>query len=176
MNFNLQKSIELLERTPEIYSALFNNSTHDWDRINEGENTWSGYNIIGHLIHGEKTDWIPRAELILGSTENKTFEAYDRFAQEELYSSQTTDELLNEFRALRAENIQKLKSWNLTESDLNKEGIHPDLKTVALRELISAWTIHDMVHLNQISRVIVKHYAQDIGPWKDYVRLLNESM
>ncbi|WP_456440420.1 DinB family protein [Psychroserpens sp.] len=174
MNFNLQKSIERLERTPKVYSALFNNSTHNWDRINEGEKTWSAYNIIGHLIHGEKTDWIPRAEIILGSIKNKTFEAYDRFAQEKLYSSQTTDELLNEFRILRTKNIQKLKSWNLTESDLNKEGIHPDLKTVTLRELIAAWTAHDMIHLNQVSRVIVKHYAEDIGPWKNYVRLLNE--
>ncbi|MBC8756682.1 DinB family protein [Kordia sp. YSTF-M3] len=174
MNFNLQKSIEILERTPEIYYALFNNSMHDWDTINEGENTWSGYNIIGHLIHGEKTDWIPRAEIILGDAKNKTFEPYDRFAQEKLYSSQTTDELLNEFKTLRAENIKKLKSWNLTEVDLNKEGIHPDLKTVTLKELISTWSIHDMIHLNQISRVFVKHYAEDIGPWKNYVRLLNE--
>ncbi len=174
MNFNLKKSIELLERTPEVFSALFNNSTHNWDRINEGEKTWSAYNIIGHLIHGEKTDWIPRAEIILGSLKNKTFEAYDRFAQETLYSSQKTDALLNEFRILRTKNIQKLKSWNLTESDLNKEGIHPDLKTVTLRELIATWTVHDMVHLNQVSRVLVKHYAEDIGPWKNYVRLLNE--
>jgi len=174
MNFNLSKSIELLERTPDVYSTLFKNSTHNWDKINEGKNTWNGYNIIGHLIHGEKTDWIPRAEIIMGNREDKTFVPYDRFAQEKLYSSQTTEELLKEFKKLRTENIQILKSWNLTEADLNKEGIHPDLKIVTLRELISTWTIHDMIHLNQISRTIVKHYSEDIGPWKEYVRLLNE--
>ncbi|NOQ75446.1 MAG: DinB family protein [Crocinitomix sp.] len=174
MNFDLNKSIELLERTPEIYAVLFNNSKQNWDKVNEGKNTWSGYNIIGHLIHGEKTDWIPRAEIILGDKENNIFVAYDRFAQEKLYASQTTEALLNEFRTLRIKNIEKLKSWNLSENDLDKKGIHPDLGTVTLRQLISTWTIHDMAHLNQISRVIVKHYAEDVGPWKNYTRLLNE--
>lgn len=174
MNFDLNKSIELLERTPEMYSALFSNCTQNWDTINEGENTWSGYNIIGHLIHGEKTDWILRAEIILGNKEDKTFEVYDRFAQEKLYSSQTTDELLEEFKTVRAKNIKTLKSWNLTEDDLDKKGVHPDLGIVTLRQLISTWTIHDMVHLNQISRVLVKHYAEDVGPWAKYTTLLNQ--
>lgn len=174
MNFNLQKSIALLERTPEVYSTLLKNSEYNWDRINEGENTWSGYNIIGHLIHGEKTDWIPRAEIILGNAADKTFEPYDVFAQDKLYTTQTTEELLEEFRKLRASNLKKLKSWNLTEADLNKEGIHPALKEVKLRELIAAWTVHDMIHINQISRVMVKHYAEDVGPFKNYMRLLKE--
>lgn len=173
MNFNLQKSIELLERTPETYAILFNNSMHNWDKINEGEATWNAYNIIGHLIHGEKTDWIPRAEIILGKDTKKTFEPYDRFAQEKLYSSQTTEELLSEFKVLRTKNIKKLVSWNLTETDLDKEGIHPDLGKVTLRQLISTWTIHDIIHLNQLSRVLVKHYAEDVGPWKKYIKLLN---
>jgi hypothetical protein len=172
MNFSLNKSIEILERTPEVYSALLNNSQHHWDRINEGVDTWSGYNIIGHLIHGEKTDWIPRAEIILRNNDDKTFEPYDRFAQENLYSYQTTEELLKEFRILRTQNIEKLMSWNLSESDLDKKGIHPDLGTVTLRQLISTWTIHDIVHLNQVSRVIVKHYAEDVGPWRKYTKLL----
>ena len=174
MNFSLSKSIELLERTPEIYAVAFGNSLQNWDKVNEGENTWNAYNILGHLIHGEKTDWIPRAEIILGNTVNKTFEPYDRFAQEKLYSHQTTEELLMEFKTLRAENLNKLQSWNLTEEDLNKKGIHPDLGTVNLRELISTWTIHDMVHLNQISRSIVKHYSEDVGPWKKYTKILNQ--
>lgn len=174
MNFDLNKSIEILERTPEVYSALFNNTKHNWDKINEGSDTWSGYNIIGHLIHGEKTDWIPRAEIILSNNDDKTFEPYDRFAQEELYSFQTIEELLIEFKTLRKQNIEKLISWNLSENDLDKKGIHPDLGTVTLRQLISTWTIHDIAHLNQVSRVIVKHYAEDVGPWKKYTRLLNE--
>lgn len=174
MNFNLNKSIEILERTPATYVALFGNSNHHLDKINAGIGTWNGYNIIGHLIHGEKTDWIPRAEIILGNNKNKTFEPYDRFAQEKLYSSQTTEELLTEFTTLRNQNIKKLVSWNLSESDLDKEGIHPDLGTVTLRQLIATWTIHDMAHLNQISRAIVKHYTADVGPWKKYTKLLNE--
>jgi len=157
MNFDLNKSIELLERTPELYSVLFNNSKYKWDTINEGLNTWSGYNIIGHLIHGEKTDWIPRAEIILGNNNDNTFEPYDRYAQEKLYSSQTIEVLLSDFKSLRNQNIEKLKSWELSERDLDKQAIHPDLGTVTLRQLISTWTVHDIIHLNQLSRVIIKH-------------------
>jgi len=173
MNFDLKKSMELLKRFPDTYESLFSNFNSDWNKINEGQNTWSAYNIIGHLIHGEKTDWIPKAEIILNK-DDKNFEPYDRFAQEKLYSTQTFEELIDEYKRLRVLNVNKLKSWNLTEKDLNKEGIHPDLGIVTLKELISTWTIHDMIHLNQISRVIVKHYEEDIGPWKKYVRLLNE--
>ncbi len=173
MNFDLKKSIELLERSPKTYETLFSNLNYDWNSINEGQNTWSAYNIIGHLIHGEKTDWIPRAKIILNQG-NKNFEPYDRFAQEKLYSTQTFEELIIEFKTLRINNVEILESWNLTEQDLSKEGIHPDLGIVNLKQLISTWTIHDMIHLNQISRVIVKHYEEDIGPWKKYVRLLNE--
>ncbi|MBW1296319.1 DinB family protein [Aquimarina litoralis] len=174
MNFNLNKSIELLDRTPDVYSALLNNLAYNWDKIDEGAGTWNGYNIIGHLIHGEKTDWIPRAEIILGNANDKTFTPYDRFAQEKLYATQTTQELLDEFRMLRTKNIEKLKSWNLSEYDLDKKGTHPDLGEVTLRQLISTWTIHDIAHLNQLSRVIVKHYSEDVGPWKKYTRILNE--
>ncbi|GGD14965.1 DinB family protein [Hyunsoonleella pacifica] len=173
MNFDLKKSIELLERSPKTYETLFCNLNYNWNRINEGQNTWSAYSIIGHLIHGEKTDWIPRAKIILNQGD-KNFEPYDRFAQEKLYSTQTFEELITEFKILRINNVEELKSWNLTEQDLNKEGIHPDLGIVTLKQLISTWTIHDIIHLNQISRVIVKHYGEDIGPWKKYVRLLNE--
>lgn len=172
MNFELGKSIEILKRTPKIYSSLFYDSLYDWDKIDEGTETWSGYNIIGHLIHGEKTDWIPRAEIILNDRENKTFEPYDRFAQDTLYSSQSTNELLNEFRGLRAQNIEKLLSWNLTEHDLQKEGIHPELGKVTLKQLIATWAVHDLGHLNQVSRVMVKHYAEDVGPWAKYNKLL----
>lgn len=173
MNFNLEKSIELLERSPKTYKALFYDLNHNWATVNEGENTWCAHDIIGHLIHGENTDWIPRAKIILGKQKDKTFEPYDRFAQSKLYASQSINELLNTFEALRNANIEELKLLNLTEIELNQEGIHPDLGPVTLKELISTWTIHDMVHLNQISRVIVKHYSKDIGPWSKYVRLLN---
>ncbi|TBN02445.1 DinB family protein [Hyunsoonleella flava] len=174
MNFNLNQSIEILERTPKVYESLLKDSIYDLEKINEGDGTWNGYNIIGHLIHGEKTDWIPRAEIILGNNESKIFEPYDRFAQEELYATQNTNELLIEFKTLRKQNIEKLLSWNLQEFDLQREGIHPDLGIVTLKQLIATWTIHDLAHLNQLSRAIVKYFSEDVGPWKKYTRLLNE--
>lgn len=174
MNFNLDKAIETLARTPQVYRALLSNSQYQIERINEGPGTWSGYNIIGHLIHGEKTDWIPRAEIILGDRQNKTFEPYDRFAQDKLYASQSTEELLSEFESLRKQNLDTLRSWSLTEQDLRKEGIHPDFGVVTLKQLLSTWTVHDLSHINQLSRAIVKHYAADVGPWKKYISLLKD--
>jgi hypothetical protein len=173
MNFSLAKSIELLARSPKTYAALFENMHHGWNLVNEGDQTWSAYTILGHLIHGEKTDWIPRAEMILFK-DAKEFEPYDRFAQFKLYATQSFDELLTEFSECRAQNIATLASWNLSDHELDKTGIHPEFGIVNLRQLISTWTIHDMVHLNQVSRVLVKHYEEDIGPWKKYVGLLSK--
>lgn len=129
---------------------------------------------MGHLIHGEKTDWIPRARKILGDKEDKNFEPFDRFAQQHLSKGKTLDQLLDEFVALREENLTELRSWDLQDTDLDKQGIHPHLGPVTLRQLISAWTIHDISHLHQVSRVMVKHYAQDVGPFAQYLRILRD--
>lgn len=175
MNFNLKKSIELLERIPEAYKVLFYGLDSNWATINEGENTWSAFDIVGHLIHGELTDWIPRAKIILSENEkNKTFEPFDRFAQEKSSKGKTIEELIDEFEKFRKLNLEELNSWNLTEEDLDKTGIHPELGEVTLKQLISTWTIHDIAHLNQISRVIVKDYAEDVGPWAEYLRILRK--
>ena len=174
MNFNLSKSIELLERTPQVYKALLFGLEYDWDKIDEGNETWNAFDILGHLIHGEKTDWIPRAQLILNSSSTPTFTSFDRFAQKELSKNKITDELLIEFESLRTENLKTLKSWRLTEAELSKQGIHPDLGLVTLKQLISTWTIHDMGHLNQLSRVLIKHYKEDVGPWSQYSKILNK--
>ena len=175
MNFDLEQSIKLLQRTPQTYKALFYNLGADWATINEGPNTWCAIDIVGHLIHGENTDWIPRAKIILDDQiENKTFEPYDRFAQENLYQGRTIESLLDEFEQLRMKNIEALKSWNLDETQLIKTGIHPDLGEVTLKQLIATWTIHDMSHLNQLSRVMVKHYKEDVGPWLAYSRIMQE--
>lgn len=175
MNFDLDKSIEILNRTPEVYSILFSHSQYDWHKINEGPNTWSAYNIIGHLIHGEETDWIPRARIILSNVPNKTFIPFDRFAQDKLYNHQSIDQLLIQFRILRLKNIETLRSWKLSDEDLDKTGIHPDLGLVSLRQLIATWTTHDMAHLHQISRTLVKHYTKDVGPWQKYSRIMQEA-
>ena len=174
MDFSLDKSIELLERTPLVYESLFRDTQSAFDAVNEGAQTWNAHNIIGHLIYGEITDWIPRAQLILDQNiQHKTFSPYDRFAQDRLFHSQSTNQLLDEYKSRRFENIQTLKSWKLTDEQLLWTGIHPDLGIVTLKELISTWTIHDLVHINQISRVLVKHYQSDIGPWIKYVGFLN---
>lgn len=174
MNFELEKSIELLARTPRAYKALFYGLSSDWAVLNEGEDTWSAYDIIGHLIHGEKTDWMPRAKLILNSHSGiKTFEAFDRFAQKENSAGKRMDELLDEFESLREQNLSELQSWNLNEDQLAMRGKHPDLGEVDLKQLLSCWTIHDIGHLHQVSRVMVKHYADDVGPWSAYSRILS---
>jgi len=173
MNFDLEKSIELLERSPKTYKALFYDLKHDWSKINEGLNTWSAFDIVGHLIHCERTDWIPRARIILDEKiSNMEFEPFDRFAQEKFSDGRTIEDLLDEFEELRRTNVMELKSWNLVETQLIKTGIHPEFGEVTLKQMISTWTIHDLVHLNQLSRVLVKHYAEDIGPWVAYCNML----
>ena len=173
MNFSLGKSIEILKRTALVYKSLSFELNNDWDKINEGSETWNAFDIVGHLIHGEKTDWIPRAELILKSVSIPTFEPFDRFAQKELSKNRTTDQLLIEFEKLRLSNLNILQSWDLKEQDLLKQGIHPELGVVTLKELISTWTIHDLGHLNQLSRVLIKHYKNDVGPWSQYSKILS---
>ena len=172
MNFDLKKSIEILERTPQVYNTLLANLEFGWDTINEGSETWSAYDILGHLIHGEKTDWIPRARIILSDKTDKNFIPFDRFAQFKDSEGKTTEQLLEEFRILRNQNLEELKSWNLNDQLLNKTGIHPNLGEVTLRQLIATWTIHDVGHLHQLSRVMVKHYAEDVGPWAQYSGIL----
>ncbi|WP_431127049.1 DinB family protein [Flagellimonas flava] len=174
MNFELNKSIKILERTPAVLKALFYELDADWATINEGPRTWSAYDIVGHLIHGEQTDWIPRAEIILSDGPDRTFAPFDRFAQEKLSQGKTMEDLLEEFASLRESSLNQLKSWNLSEEDLDKTGVHPDLGEVTLSQLLSTWTVHDLAHINQFSRAMVKHYAKDVGPWKKYIRILKD--
>lgn len=172
MNFNLEQSIDLLERAPVVYRNLFQGLPPGWIFANEGEETWSAFDIVGHLIHGENTDWIPRARIILNK-EDKTFEPFDRFAQKELSKGKTMQHLLDEFESLRKENVKELRSWNLTGEELKMEGRHPELGAVTLQQLIATWTIHDLNHIHQASRVMVKFYKDDVGPWAKYIKILN---
>ena len=172
MNFNLQESIALLERAPSVYRTLLSGLSESWVQCNEGEETWSAYDIMGHLIHGEKTDWLQRIEIILEESENKTFAPFDRFAQFEESKGKTMSQLLDEFEMARMKNIQRLKSKNITESYLSKTGIHPAFGQVTLRQLISTWTIHDLAHLNQATRVMMKYYKDAVGPWKKFFSVL----
>ena len=171
MKFDLAKSVQILERTPVVLKDILQNVSNDWTMNNEGDDTWSPYDIVGHLIHGERTDWMPRLEIILHK-EDKKFIPYDRFAQFKESEGKDLQQLLSEFSELRKENLLKLRSLTLNEDDLNKTGIHPEFGDITLRQLLSTWTIHDLTHIAQITRVMAKQYKEAIGPWIKYFKVM----
>ncbi len=172
MEFSLSKSIEILERTPETLFQLLQNLHPDWTSTNEGVDTWSAYDVIGHLIHGDKSDWVVRAEIILSNRNEKHFEAFDRFAQFEDSKGKTLLLLLTEFKAIRKANIERLRNMNITNVDLKKTGIHPSFGSVTLAQLLATWVVHDLDHISQISRVMAKQYKEEVGPWIAYLKIL----
>lgn len=171
IEFSIDKTLEILEQTPETLSLFLKNLSNDWILSNEGENTWSPYDVIGHLIHGEKTDWIPRLNKILHD-ENKNFEPFDRFAQFENSKGKNSRVLLTEFKILRVNNLKYLKSLDLSDSDLLLTGIHPEFGEVTVKELLATWATHDLGHISQISRVLAKQYKDQVGPWSSYISIL----
>lgn len=172
MDFSLSKSIEILERTPDSLIQLLEGISQDWTSCNEGENTWSVYDVIGHLIHGDKTDWLIRAELILSEKEDKSFIPFDRFAQFDDSKGKSLMDLLLEFKEIRSYNLLKLKEFNITDIDLKKTGIHPAFGEVSLSQLLSTWVVHDLDHIAQIARVMAKQYKEEVGPWVEYLKIL----
>ncbi|HLG38477.1 MAG TPA: DinB family protein [Chitinophagaceae bacterium] len=173
MNFEFEKSYEILERTPAVLKTLLSNQDDSWIMNNEGPDTFSPYDVIGHLIHGEKTDWRERTNMILEYGASKSFVPFDRFAQYEASKEKTLQQLLDEFERLRKENMYWFKSLKLSESDLDKKGLHPVLGEVSLRQLLSTWVVHDLTHIAQITRVMAKQYKEEIGPWTAFFRILN---
>ncbi|MEL6812115.1 MAG: DinB family protein [Bacteroidota bacterium] len=173
MNFDIQKAMAVLERTPATLMTLLSGLSSEWTTQNEGGDSWSPYDVIGHLVHGEKTDWMPRLEIVLSDGPTKTFEPYDRFAQFTMSDGKSLEVLLNAFEFLRKKNLELLKLKRLTEEDLDRQGIHPELGPVTLRNLLSAWVVHDLGHIAQISRVMAKQYKNEVGPWPKYLTILN---
>jgi hypothetical protein len=173
MNFTLEKSYEILERTPTVLRTLLSGLSDDWIMNNEGPETFSPYDVMGHLIHGEKTDWRERTVMILEHGTEKTFVPFDRFAQFEASKGKSLTDLIDDFEKLRLDSLTWLKSLNLTEEDFNKKGTHPALGQVTLRQLLSTWVIHDLTHIAQITRVMAKQYKSEIGPWIEYFRIMN---
>jgi hypothetical protein len=171
MEFDLNKTLAVLERTPKVLQEILSGLPEDWTAHNEGEDTWSPYDIVGHLVHGEHTDWMGRLDVILNK-EDKHFVPYDRTAMFKESKGKNLQQLLSEFAALRKNNLQKLKGLSLTENDLNKTGMHPAFGEVTLRQLLSTWTVHDLTHIAQITRVMAKQYRDAIGPWLTYFRVL----
>ncbi|MAL59750.1 MAG: hypothetical protein CMC14_06875 [Flavobacteriaceae bacterium] len=172
MEYQLDQAIEILERTPKVMKNLLLGLSEDWTHRNEGKDTWSPYDVIGHLVHGEKTDWMPRLEIVLSDSEIQTFTPYDRFAQFEMSKGKSLEELLREFETLRNENLNTLRSKNLSEKDLTRTAIHPSLGTITLKNMLAAWVVHDLGHIAQVSRVLAKQYKDEIGPWTQYLTIV----
>jgi hypothetical protein len=173
MEFDLTRALEVLERTPSVFRALLGGVSDAWTAPNEGPETFSAFDNVGHLIHGERTDWIARARIILEQGEDRTFAPYDRFAQYPESQGRTMAELLDEFARLREENLAILRGWNLGERELALQGEHPALGTVTLRQLLATWTAHDLGHLAQAARVMAKQYRDAVGPWRAYLPILD---
>lgn len=173
MDFDIDKSVEILGKTPFVLETLLSSISKEWIENDEGENTWSPYVVVGHLVFGEKTDWIVRIKTILSDNENKLFEPFDRFAQLNGVQNIPILDLVDEFKLLRVENLEELTSLNITRKDFERSGIHPEFGHVTIQQLISAWVVHDLGHLAQISRVMAKQYAGNVGPWKAYLGILN---
>src|SRR5262245_7395364 len=164
--------ISFLSRTPAVLDALLRDLPEGWTRGHEGDGSWSPFDVVGHLIHGERTDWIPRARIILAAGEAQPFEPFDRFAQFLASEGKTLCELLDEFARLRAENLSVLRGFNLSDTDLARRGRHPALGVVTLSQLVAAWAAHDLTHLHQISRVMAHQVRDAVGPWVRFMGVL----
>ena len=168
--FTLPLGLEVLERTPGVLRVLLGGLSPDWTAATEGPDTWSPYDVVGHLVHGERTDWMTRAAIIRQG--GGTFETFDRFAQFHESRGKPLAQLLDEFAAARADNLARLRSWKLTDSDLDMTGTHPKFGPVTMRQLLSTWVAHDFDHLQQISRVMGRQLSDDVGPWTEYLRVV----
>lgn len=172
MKHNLQDTIALLARTPAALDAFLRDLPESWTLQNEGGKSWNAFDVVGHLIHGELTDWMPRAKMILQHGNSRPFEKFDRLAQERDSRGKSLQQLLDEFASLRSKNVAELRAMNLTEADLARPGRHPELGAVTLSQLLATWAAHDLTHLHQISRIMAHQYRDAVGPWKAYLGVM----
>lgn len=172
-DFDLAEATALLARTPALLDAWLRHLPEPWLQVNEGAETWSPFVVVGHLIHGEKTDWMPRLRRILEHQDRVAFDKYDRFAQFRESAGKPLGDLLDEFVALRAENLRQLAALSLDEAALDLPGRHPSLGAVTLRQLLATWVAHDLDHVIQIARVMANQYADEVGPWREYLRVIS---
>jgi hypothetical protein len=176
MAFDLEHSIELLERTPRVLDALLAGLPDAWTTRNEGDGTWSPYDVVGHLIHGERTDWMTRLHVILSDGPDKTFAPFDRFAQFRESEGKSLSRLLDEFADARGSSLRELRSLQLSDADLDRTGIHPKFGTVTARQLLATWVAHDLDHLVQIARVMAHQIGGDVGPWVEFLRVVRDKI
>jgi len=174
VDFDLQMSVDVLARTPLTLQALLGGLAEPWVRGVEGPETFSPFDVVGHLIDGEETDWMPRARIILARGPDPRFEPYDRFRHRKRNVSRSLASLLAELARLRAANVELLRSWQLTEADLDLPGSHPSLGRVTLRQLLASWVVHDLEHVAQVARVMAKQYRTEVGPWVPFLPVLTD--
>ncbi len=172
--FDLDEAIAVLERTPAVLRAWLSGLPPGWIEADEGPDTWSPFDVVGHLIHGERTDWIPRLRIVLEHGDEGTFDPFDRFAQFELSKGRTLDELLDELAELRRSNLETLRGLGLGAEDLARSSRHPELGGVTLSELLATWAVHDLGHIAQIARVMAKRYGSEVGAWRAYLPVLGD--
>ncbi len=170
---NLEEIVAILKRTPASLTALLGGLSEKWTNANEGAETWSPYDVIGHLIHGERTDWMVRARHILAG-ETRPFDPFDRTAQFKESQDKSLTALLATFAQLRRDNLDELVALNLKGADMNRRGLHPELGEVTLEQLLATWVVHDLDHVGQISRTMAKVYADAVGPWQEYLSILHD--
>ncbi len=172
MRFELKQATEILSQTPFTLQRMLEGLSEDWTVSSGDVESWGVYDVIGHLIHGEETDWIERAEIILAQGENRTFVPFDRTAQFETAKDKSLEELLTEFAYLRSSNLERLARMELTDDNLKLKGMHPELGEVSLEQLLATWVVHDLNHTAQISKILAKQYDAEVGPWKEYLSVL----
>lgn len=172
MHFSLGDAVAVLERTPATLRALLAGLPTSWTEATEGGETWSPYVVVGHLIHGERTDWIPRSRIILAQGASRRFEPYDRFAQLRESEGKSLESLLDELAKLRAANLTTLAEWGLSDEQLALEGDHPEFGSVTLRQLLATWVGHDLGHIVQVSRTMARQYREEVGPWRAYLSVM----
>jgi hypothetical protein len=172
MEFDLAKAVPVLTRTPGVLEALLRDLSGEWITGTEGPETWSPFDVVGHLIQGDRTDWMPRVEQLLQFGETTPFHAFDRFAQFEASRGKTMPQLLDEFRQLRVASLGRLAALDLTAADFERTGKHPAFGRVTLSELLATWVAHDLDHIAQIARVMGRQYTDAVGPWREYLRII----
>ena len=170
--FSVEESLPVLERTPAVLRAMLEGLPEPWIVSNEGGESWSPFDVVGHLIHGERTDWLSRAELILTRGESVTFPPFDRFAQFEASRGRTLGELLDTFTELRGASLRRLRELAPGPAELARRGRHPEFGPVTLGQHLSTWVAHDLSHIAQIARVMARRYTAAVGPWRAYLPLL----
>ncbi len=173
MEHNLSDTISLLARTPVALNSLLRDLPETWTLRNEGDNTWTAYDVIGHLIYCERTDWMPRVKIVLQFGESQSFKPFDREARPEELRNKSLPTLLDEFARVRSENLNELRALNLRPEQLAFRGTHPSLGVVTLSQLLATWAVHDLTHLHQLSRIMAHQFRDTVGPWSNYLGVLH---